>query len=121
MDAEILGSANPRVDAELMAMGALLLAQLGLTVSLELNSLGCPVCRPGFRESLLAFLASRQDALCDDCRRRMNTNPLRVLDCKNPACRAIVEDAPSIQDHLCPDCALHFTAVQDGLGQLDIP
>ena len=121
MDAEILGSANPRVDAELMAMGALLLAQLGLTVSLELNSLGCPVCRPGFRESLLAFLASRQDALCDDCRRRMSTNPLRVLDCKNPACRAIVEDAPSIQDHLCPDCALHFTAVQDGLGQLDIP
>ncbi|MDR3630386.1 MAG: histidine--tRNA ligase [Desulfocapsaceae bacterium] len=120
MDAEILGSANPRVDAELMAMGAMLLSELGLTVSLELNSLGCPVCRPGFREGLLVFLASRQEALCDDCRRRMHTNPLRVLDCKNPACRGIVEDAPSIQDHLCPDCRTHFVAVQDGLDQLGI-
>jgi histidyl-tRNA synthetase len=120
MDVEVLGSANPRVDAELMTMGAMLLAELGLGVSLELNSLGCPACRPSFRESLLAFLGSRQDALCDDCKRRSSTNPLRVLDCKNPNCRAIVEDAPSIQEHLCHECATHFRAVQDGLDQLGI-
>jgi histidyl-tRNA synthetase len=121
MDAEILGSANPRVDAELIAMGAMLLAEIGVTTSLELNSLGCPACRPGFREGLLNFLGSRRDALCNDCKRRMDTNPLRVLDCKNPACRSIVEDAPSIQEHLCPECRVHFTAVQGGLEQLGIP
>ena len=120
MDAEILGSANPRVDAELITMGAMLLAELGLGVSLELNSLGCPACRPAFRESLLSFLTSRQDTLCDDCKRRSGTNPLRVLDCKNPNCRVIVADAPSIQAHLCPECASHFRAVQDGLDQLGI-
>ena len=120
MDAEVLGSANPRVDAELITMGAMLLAELGLGVSLELNSLGCPACRPAFRESLLAFLGSRQGALCEDCKRRSGTNPLRVLDCKNPGCRAIVAEAPSIQEHLCPECATHFSAVQDGLDQLGI-
>ena len=120
MDVEILGSANPRVDAELMAMGTMLLSELGLCVSLEVNSLGCPACRPAFRENLLSFLESRQDALCDDCKRRSITNPLRVLDCKKPNCRSIVEDAPSILEHLCPECAAHFSEVQDGLRQLGI-
>jgi histidyl-tRNA synthetase len=120
MDVEVLGSANPRVDAELMAMGTMLLSELGLSVTLELNSLGCPDCRPAFRESLLAFLESRQEALCDDCKRRRVTNPLRVLDCKNPSCRSIAKDAPSIQEHLCPECGAHFLEVQDGLRQLGI-
>jgi histidyl-tRNA synthetase len=120
MDVEVLGSASPRVDAELMAMGTMLLSELGLSVSLEVNSLGCPACRPAFRENLLSFLESRQDALCEDCKRRSVTNPLRVLDCKNPNCRSLVEDAPSIQEHLCPECAAHFGEVQDGLRQLGI-
>jgi histidyl-tRNA synthetase len=120
IDAEILGTANPRVDAELMAMGAMLLEELGVTVSLEMNSLGCPVCRPGFREKLLAFIEDRKDALCDDCKRRSKTNPLRVLDCKNPKCREQVEEAPSIQEHLCDDCDEHFAAVQNGLQQLGV-
>jgi histidyl-tRNA synthetase len=120
MDAEVLGSASPRVDAEMMAMGAMLLNELGLSVSLEMNSLGCPVCRPGFRTSLLAFLDDRHQALCDDCKRRSATNPLRVLDCKNPRCREQVLEAPSLQDHLCADCADHFSAVQEGLDQLGV-
>ncbi|MEN8200558.1 MAG: histidine--tRNA ligase [Thermodesulfobacteriota bacterium] len=120
MDAEVIGSNNPRVDAELMAMGALLLEELGVNVSLELNSLGCPACRPGFRETLLAFIEERKELLCDDCRRRSTSNPLRVLDCKNPTCREQVEEAPSIQEHLCQECDDHFAAVQDGLQQLDI-
>ncbi len=121
MDVEVLGSASPLVDAELMAMGASLLASLGLSVSLELNSLGCPACRPAFRARLLAFLTDRHEALCDDCKRRSGTNPLRVLDCKNPGCRAQVTDAPSLQDALCDECAVHFQAVQDGLNQLAVP
>jgi histidyl-tRNA synthetase len=120
MDVEVIGSGNVRVDAELMAMGSMLFSELGLDVSLELNSLGCSECRPGFRAKLLAFLEERKAELCDDCKRRSLTNPLRVLDCKNPNCRHIVEDAPSIQEHLCPDCATHFKGVQDGLDQLGI-
>jgi histidyl-tRNA synthetase len=120
MDAEVLGSASPRVDAELMAMGAMLLAELGLSVTLEINSLGCPVCRPGFRDALLAFLADRHQALCDDCKRRSGTNPLRVLDCKNPKCREQALEAPSLLDYLCPDCADHFRLVQAGLEQLNV-
>jgi histidyl-tRNA synthetase len=103
-----------------MAMGAMLLSELGLSVSLEMNSLGCPVCRPGFRASLLAFLDDRQQALCDDCKRRSATNPLRVLDCKNPRCREQVLEAPSLLDHLCADCADHFSGVQEGLEQLGV-
>ncbi|MDO8946338.1 MAG: histidine--tRNA ligase [Desulfocapsaceae bacterium] len=120
MDAEVLGSANPRVDAEMMAMGAMLLGELGLSVSLEMNSLGCPVCRPGFRTSLLAFLDDRHQALCDDCKRRSSTNPLRVLDCKNTKCREQVLDAPSLLEHLCADCADHLSGVQEGLEQLGV-
>ncbi len=120
MDVEVLGSRNPRVDAELMAMGALLLQELGVSVSLELNSLGCPACRPAYRLQLQNFLAERFDTLCDDCKRRSSTNPLRVLDCKNPRCRAQVQSAPSILEHLCSDCLRHFEEVQAALGQLGV-
>ncbi len=120
MDVEVLGSAMPKVDVELMAMGALLFKELGVTVSLELNSLGCRVCRPGFRKQLLSFLDERETELCDDCKRRRVTNPLRVLDCKKPQCRKQVADAPSILDNLCDECDDHFTEVKNGLGQLDV-
>jgi len=121
MDVEVLGSHSPLVDAELMAMGSVLLQELGLTVSLEINSLGCPLCRPGFRTELLNFLAERMEHLCDDCKRRSGTNPLRVLDCKNPGCRHQVLTAPSILDHLCSACADHFAAVREGMERLQVP
>jgi histidyl-tRNA synthetase len=120
MDVEVLGAANPRVDAELMGLGSMLLEELGISVSLEMNSLGCSVCRPGFRETLLSFITERLEHLCDDCKRRSSTNPLRVLDCKNPKCREQVEEAPSIQEHLCEDCDTHFAAVQKNLQQLGV-
>lgn len=120
MDVEMLGSANPRIDAELMAMGSLLFSELGIAVSLELNSLGCPVCRPSYRQKLLEFINSRLDDLCSDCKRRSTTNPLRVLDCKKPPCRKQVNDAPSIIEHLCADCDKHFARVQKHLHQLNI-
>ncbi len=120
MDVEVLGAESPLVDVELMSMGSMFLDQLGLSVTLELNSLGCPACRPAFREKLLAFIDARHEALCDDCQRRSATNPLRVLDCKNRNCRHQVEEAPSIQEHLCQECADHFQAVQQGLQQLNV-
>lgn len=121
LDAEIIGAVEPRIDAELIAMGQMLLDELGLKVSLELNSLGCPVCRPPFKTRLVAFLEQSIDGLCDDCKRRTHTNPLRVLDCKKPTCRALVQEAPSMLEALCPECDQHFRDVQEALHSLRIP
>ena len=119
-DAEIIGPVEPQIDAELIALGQMLFDELGLNVSLELNSLGCPVCRPPFRQKLIERLEKVQDQLCADCQRRLHTNPLRVLDCKKPECRALVADAPSMQESLCPDCDSHFTAVRATLDNLGL-
>ncbi len=120
MSVEVLGSDLPRVDAEIMAMAWLILKELGLTASLEINSLGCKKCRPGFNAALLDFLNQTED-LCDDCLRRRETNPLRVLDCKSANCQKQYENAPSILDHLCDGCQDHFKAVEEGLEVLAVP
>jgi len=112
IDAEVIGGSEPQIDAELMAMGQMMLNELGLDASLEINSLGCRECRPSFRSALVAFLDKSQDKLCDNCKRRSTTNPLRVLDCKKQSCRDLVADAPSILDHLCDECDTHFKQVQ---------
>jgi len=120
MDVEIIGATEPQVDAELMAMGQMLLNSLGLKVSLEVNSLGCPDCRPAFRTQLIEYLEERKDDLCDDCKRRLSTNPLRTLDCKSRGCKALVQDAPSILKSLCNACNEHFAGVEHTLGLLDV-
>lgn len=120
MDIEVLGSDNPLVDTELMAMGVMLFEELGINVSLELNSLGCSGCRPEYRAKLLSYIKDRYDALCSDCKRRSTTNPLRVLDCKVPSCREQILEAPSLLDHLCGECKDHFDKVLDGLQQLGV-
>jgi histidyl-tRNA synthetase len=112
---KIIGASEPGIDAELMTMAQLLLDELGLKVSLEINSIGCPQCRPDFHAKLIEYLAARLDGLCEDCRRRVSTNPLRALDCKNSECRRLVQDAPSILDSLCADCGTHFAAVRNQL------
>lgn len=120
MDVEVIGATEPQVDAELMAMGQMLLDTLGIRVSLEINSLGCPACRPAFRDKLIAYLDQHRESLCSDCRRRLETNPLRALDCKNRTCKALVQDAPSILDSLCSDCNDHFSAVKQTLDLLAV-
>ncbi|MDY0391540.1 MAG: histidine--tRNA ligase [Desulfobulbus oligotrophicus] len=120
LDAEIIGATEPLVDAELIAMGQMLLDELGLHTSLEINSLGCPVCRPPFKALLVAFLKQHHTYLCDDCRRRTHTNPLRVLDCKQATCRAVVQSAPSLLDMLCRDCDDHFQRVGQALHHFDL-
>ena len=120
LDVEVLGSASPRLDAELMSLGQSLFSELGVSTSLEVNSLGCPDCRPGYRQVLLSFINERIDQLCEDCRRRSVTNPLRVLDCKKPGCRKQVEDAPSVIEHLCENCSTHFTEVRKNLDLLGV-
>jgi histidyl-tRNA synthetase len=111
--AEALGRGDPFIDAEILLMLSDFLSVLGLTEpSLQINSLGCSECRPKYRETLLAFLKQRQESLCDNCRRRIDRNPLRALDCKEPGCIEATKDAPSILDSLCANCREHFTTVQ---------
>jgi len=110
--AEVFGSSHPFVDADTIEMVVRLLRELGLTgLRVDINSVGCRECRPDYRAALQAYLSSHREALCKDCQRRMNTNPLRVLDCKVPACGEVVKNAPSIQDHLCGACREHQTQV----------
>lgn len=120
LDVEVLGSASPRLDAELMSLGDCLFSELGVSTSLEINSLGCPDCRPEYRRVLLAFIEERLDQLCEDCRRRSQRNPLRVLDCKKQGCRVQVQDAPSVIDYLCENCSIHFTEVRRNLDLLEV-
>ncbi|MFZ5775167.1 MAG: histidine--tRNA ligase [Thermodesulfobacteriota bacterium] len=121
MSVEVLGLDHPRLDAELIAMAWLVMEELGLSVSLQINSLGCPACRPAYKQALVGFLAARREQICDDCRRRSETNPLRVLDCKSSHCQEQYKGAPLILDHLCPDCEAHFGRVRAGLDALSVP
>jgi histidyl-tRNA synthetase len=122
LDAEVFGSDSPYVDAQLIFMLKLLFNRLGVTdIKAHINSLGCPECRPGFKSALQAYITGKEADLCSDCRRRKDKNPLRVLDCKVPACREAMAEAPSILDHLCDACHVHFETVKAALENLDTP
>jgi len=122
LGAEVFGTDSPYADAEAIALVHGFLAAAGLRgVSLEINSLGDPACRPGYLRELSAFLDAREALLCDDCRRRRAGNPLRVLDCKSEGCKAATADAPSVLDSLCGDCRAHFEAVEAALRAVEIP
>ncbi len=119
--AEVIGLDDPRIDAQLLAMLSHYFTTVGIEgVALQLNSLGCPECRPAYREALLDFLEARREALCADCQRRTSTNPLRALDCKVPGCQEATAGAPAMLDHLCGSCAQHFSAVTAHLDAIDV-
>ena len=119
---EVLGTPDADVDVEVISLLWDLYTGLGLQRALLLiNSLGDPVCRPAYLDSLLAYLEERRESLCDEHRTRWAENPLRVLDCKREKCREATRNAPRMVDALCGPCAEHFERVQDGLGALGIP
>lgn len=119
---EVLGTDDPDVDVEVIALAArLFAADLGLTrVTLRLNSLGDAECRPAYRDVLVAYLTAHRSELCDEHRDRIEVNPLRVLDCKRPGCAAVTKDAPRMLDHLCDPCRAHFRRVESGLAALGV-
>ncbi len=123
INCECLGPAEPYADAEMITMVMRFLEALGIgNLTLQLNSLGCPSCRPAYRDTLRQWLSTLDEsALCEDCRRRMVTNPLRVLDCKVPSCKEHTADAPRILEHNCPDCAAHFETVRRLLDAEKVP
>jgi histidyl-tRNA synthetase len=122
IDVEAFGIAAPYIDAQMIFMLHTLFNRLGVgDTQAHLNSLGCPQCRPAYRDALMALLDKVEASLCEDCRRRKSRNPLRVLDCKVPTCREAVADAPAIMDYLCPECRQHFDAVTRSLETLKVP
>lgn len=120
--AEIIGIDDPRIDAQVLAMLSHYFEAVGICdVSLQINSLGCPKCRPDYRATLISFLQQHMEQLCPDCQRRCASNPLRVLDCKAKSCKEATIDAPSVLDHLCTGCETHFASVQQHLDLIGTP
>src|SRR3989442_57194 len=113
---EIFGAAEPAADVEIITVGDAYLRGLGLRrYEIEINSIGDDQCRPAYREELLAYLRSNHDRLRDEHRERFEANPLRVLDCKDEACREVSAAAPKMVDRLCGPCREHFEGVLAGL------
>ncbi len=118
---EAIGSASPAVDVEIIQATAEFYEAVGIDKAvLKLNSVGCPKCAPEYVKALKGFVADKLDRMCEDCRRRYDENPLRMLDCKQDQCRAVLRQAPTMLDTLCQDCAEHFAQVQAYLDLLGI-
>lgn len=117
--AESIGSMSAEVDAELIKTALDIMSELGIKgLKININSIGCPKCRGRFIKEFKEYLKPRLNDLCEDCRRRFKTNPLRILDCKLD--RDKLDDAPVPLDFLCKDCELHFSRLQKYLGYLNI-
>lgn len=123
MGLEYFGDADPSADAMILMTYWRFLQELGLTenISFNINSLGDDVCRPKYRKKLKAYFEPYKDQLCADCQRRLATNPLRILDCKNEGCKKIAAGAPIILDELCRDCKTHLETLLEYLDELEIP
>ena len=122
IDAEVFGVENPMVDAEVIVMLIHFLKRVGLEkLELQINSLGCQACRPRYREELKEFLKRKSFQLCEDCQRRLQTNPLRIFDCKVETCQEAIANAPKVTDFICPECQRHFNQVKKYLEMVELP
>jgi len=118
---EIFGSAEPSVDAEIIALANTIFENIGITgLSLNINSIGCPACRKEYNKALTEYLTAHKETLCETCNRRLTQNPMRIIDCKSPICKEVAAGAPSILDYLCDECSDHFDAVKGYLDKMGI-
>lgn len=118
---ETFGVDSPYLDAEMLVMFKTICQRLGLRDwQLQLNSVGCPECRPVYRDKLKNYLVSKADVLCEDCRRRSTTNPMRVFDCKVPGCQDSLVQAPLIIDSIGEECKKHFERVKELLDRQQV-
>ncbi len=118
---EMAGSSAPSADAEVISLAKNILDRLGLkNIELNINSIGCPVCRAKYHQALRNYFESRKDELCDTCHERLEKNPMRILDCKSPICQEIAKNAPIILDYLCNECSEHFENLKKYLTALNI-
>lgn len=118
---EILGDQNPVIDAQIIAITNNFYHQIGLNkISIQVNSIGCPDCRKPYMQELTTYFRTKRRMLCEDCKKRITKNPLRVLDCKNESCQFVRQEAPQIIDWLDEDCKQHFMKVVEYLDELEI-
>ncbi len=118
---EVFGVQDPSVDAEVVYVDKIMLDKLGLTdLRIEVNNIGCPNCRPKYMKSLKNYFEKYREELCDDCKNRLNRNPLRILDCKNKTCRNIASNAPKIHEFVCDNCKTHYEAVKENLSKINV-
>ncbi|MBQ9058558.1 MAG: histidine--tRNA ligase [Atopobiaceae bacterium] len=120
---EFFGAADPLADAQVIVMFMDVLKAFGFEstdVKLRINSMGDAACRPAYREQVRSFILEHKEKMCDDCLERAELNPLRAFDCKNPACRIVMEDAPRVDDHLCDECDTHYQQVKAYLDRAGI-
>ena len=120
---ECLGAAEPTIDAEAIIMLMRFYEAIGIPVGavrLLINSMGCKNCRPAYRDMVRDFILAHAEGLCEDCRRRAETNPLRAFDCKKEECREVMAQAPRIVDHLCDECHEHYDTVKEYLSAANL-
>jgi histidyl-tRNA synthetase len=119
--AEIFGTNNMMADSEVIALAYDFINDLGISdVELQINSIGCPVCRDNYRKALRAFLEPVYEQLCDTCKDRYDRNPMRILDCKSPADQELVKGAPVMLDYLCEECETAFTELKGNLDAMEM-
>ncbi|MGC8501703.1 histidine--tRNA ligase [Desulfurella sp.] len=118
--AECFGIKNPAIDAEIIFINKLLFERLNIKANLEINNIGCPVCRPAYTKVLIDYFENYKDSLCTDCQKRLYKNPLRILDCKNEKCKIVVKGAPKLKDYVCKNCQEHYNSTKEYLKALNI-
>ena len=119
---EVFGDGDPSLDAEVIEVGWRFLESVGLTeLSLSVNTIGDPDCRPGYLDALKAHYRGRIDQVCSDCQRRLDRNPMRLLDCKQDSCQPIIDEAPHGVDYLCEPCDRHWSTLLTYLQELGLP
>ncbi|MFA5925909.1 MAG: histidine--tRNA ligase [Parcubacteria group bacterium] len=119
---EAFGEDDPIIDVQIIQMGWRIIYQLGIkNVSVKVNSIGCPACRKSYRNLLVSYFESKKQKLCIDCKRRLEKNPLRILDCKEDKCVQVKANAPQSIDHLCDECRIHFKELLEYMEELEIP
>ncbi|MBR6509922.1 MAG: histidine--tRNA ligase [Clostridia bacterium] len=118
---ECIGAASPNADAEVISLARQVLENIGIKkISLEINSIGCPLCRKNYHKALKEYFEGKKAELCGTCLDRLDRNPMRILDCKSPICSEIASKAPVVLDYLCDDCRDHFEKVKKNLDAMDI-
>lgn len=119
---EIIGADDPIYDAQIILLTTNLLEELKFKkTSIQINSIGCPNCRQGYKKKLVNYYRDKQSVLCADCRKRLAINPLRVFDCKNERCEGLKKEAPIMLDNLCHPCSNHFKLVLEYLDEMPLP
>lgn len=119
---DIFGEEDAILDAHLIQLAYRVTNNLGLkNIQFQLNSIGCATCRKDYHNLLFSYLESRKQKLCQDCKRRLATNPMRILDCKEDKCAQVAAGAPQTVDHLCGECHTHFKNLLEYLDELNLP